>query len=186
MLLARRFTLSLVLLVLPPPALAADRTGEQIYKQQCVRCHGPSGEGTKKYPHALAGDRSVPQLAQLIAKTMPENDPGSLPADDARKVAAFIHAAFYSAEARQRNKPPRIELARLTVRQYRNAVADLVGSFRPAGRWDGPRGLRGEYFKSRRFRNGERVLERLDPEVRFDFGTSSPVPEKTEPNQFSI
>ena len=49
-------------------------------------------------------------------------------------------------------EPARIELSRLTVRQYRNAVADLIGSFRDPTVWDGPKGLHGEYFKSHRFR----------------------------------
>ena len=70
------------------------------------------------------------QLAQLIAKTMPEDDPGTCVGPDAEKVAAYIHEAFYSKTAQARNAPARIELSRLTVRQYRNAVADLVGSFR--------------------------------------------------------
>src|SRR5207244_12673845 len=52
-----------------------------------------------------------------------------------QKVAAYIHDAFYSPLGQARNKPARIELSRLTVRQYQNAVADLVGSFRTPGRW---------------------------------------------------
>src|SRR5713101_628178 len=143
---------------------AEGRTGEQIYRQLCTRCHGAAGEGTKdNYPLSLAGNRSLAQLVRLIAKTMPEDDPGKCVGEDAERVAAYIYESFYSKEAQARNKPPRIELARLTVRQYRNAVADLVGSFRTPGRWDEQRGLRGEYFKARRFRDADRVLERLDP-----------------------
>lgn len=184
---------------------AEGRTGEQIYRQLCAKCHGTAGEGTKEnYPRSLAGNRSVAQLARLIAKTMPEDDPGRCVGEDAAKVAAYIYEAFYSKEAQARNKPPRIELARLTVRQYQNVVADLVGSFRTplalpspaaaegegrvrgAGQWNEQRGLRGEYFKARRFRNGDRVLERLDPAIRFDFGTASPDPEKLDASEFSI
>src|SRR5262249_9134681 len=118
-------------LTVAPLAFAADvRTGEQIYKKQCVACHGASGEGSKEYPHALAGEKQLPQLTKLIAKTMPDNDPGSLSADEATKVAEFVFETYYSREAREKNRPPRIELSRMTVRQYRNAVADLVGSFR--------------------------------------------------------
>ena len=63
------------------------------------------------------------------------------------KVAAYIYETFYSKDAQARNKfrLPRIELSRLTVRQYRNAVTDLIGSFRNPGRWDDERGLKGEY-----------------------------------------
>jgi hypothetical protein len=117
---------------------------------------------------------------------MPKDDPGTCVGEDARKVAAYIYEAFYSKAAQARNKPPRIELSRLTVGQYRNAVADLVGSFRTPARLDEQRGLRGEYFKSRRFQNRDRVLERIDPAVRFDFGESSPDPKKFSNDQFSI
>src|SRR5207244_1548379 len=65
--------------------------------------------------------------------------------------------------------PPRIELARLTVRQYRNAVADLIGSFRTPGRWDEQRGLRGEYFKARRFRDAEVGCLRIIDESGEDY-----------------
>src|SRR5207253_2939088 len=109
--------------------------------------------GTDDYPRPLAGDRSVPQLARLISRTMPKDDPETCTGTDADKVATYIHEAFYSRAAQARNKPPRIELSRLTVRQYRNVVADLLGGFRNPGRWDAQRGLRGEYFNARRFRN---------------------------------
>ena len=78
------------------------------------------------------------ELVPLISKTMPEDDPGTCVGEDADKVAAYIYDAFYSKVAQARAKPPAIELSRLTVRQYRNAVADLIGSFRPAARWEGP------------------------------------------------
>jgi hypothetical protein len=167
-------------------ARAADGpTGEQLYLKQCASCHGTAGEGTKlNYPKSLAGDRSVAQLAALIAKTMPKDQPGSCKGPDAEKVAAFIHDAFYSKEARERNKPPRIELSRLTVRQYRNAVADLVATFRTSARLDDKHGLRGEYFDARGFQNNKRLIDRLDPEVTFDFGTDGPT-DKFNAAQFS-
>ncbi|HXG12987.1 MAG TPA: c-type cytochrome, partial [Gemmataceae bacterium] len=81
-------------------AIAADgRTGEQIYRQMCARCHGANGEGTKKeYPRPLVGNRSVAQLARFIAETMPVDDPGKCVGEDAEKVAAYIYDAFYSKE----------------------------------------------------------------------------------------
>lgn len=178
--------LSLSVLVFAAPARADDATGESIYRQHCARCHGKAGEGAKKYPHPLLGDKSVNELATLIDKTMPEDDPDKLDAEQSRTVAAYIHEAFYSPTAQARNKPARVELSRLTVRQYRNAVADLVGTFRPAAKADDRRGLQGEYFKSRRFRPGDKALDRIDPEVKFDFGTASPEPGKLEAHEFSI
>jgi cytochrome c553 len=173
---------------IPVAALAGEpRDGAQVYRQDCARCHGDSGEGTPEdYPRPLAGDKSVAELTRLIARTMPEDDPGTCTGDDASKVAAYIHEAFYSPAAQVRNAPARVELSRLTVRQYRNAVADLLASFGEPAPRDDRRGLRGEYFKSRRFRPDDRTLERIDPAVQFDFGEASPDAEKMEADQFSI
>ena len=180
--------LGLALLLLAGRAVAAEvRSGEQIYRQQCASCHGASGEGTDDAPQPLMGDRSVDQLASLIARTMPKDAPKGkkCPADDARKVAAYIHEAFYSRAAQERSQPPRIELSRLTVRQYRQSLADLIGAFRAPAPKDAKSGLRGEYYKSRRFRDFDRVLDRVDPMVRFDFGTAAP-DAKLDASQFSI
>src|SRR5207244_9677236 len=118
------------------------RTGAQIYRQQCARCHGKMGEGTdENYPRPLAGERSVAQLVRLISKSMPKDMPQKCVGADAEKVGAYIHEAFYSKAAQARNTRPRIELSRLTVRQYRHTVADLIGSFRSPGQWDQQRGL---------------------------------------------
>lgn len=181
--------LALVAVLLPGVGAAADQTGPQLYATKCAKCHGPQGEGTKNRPERLEGDKSLVQLAALIRKTMPEDDAGSLSAGEAQAVAAYIHGAFYSAVARERNRPARIELARLTVRQYRNAVADLIGSFRgpmppeKSGFSEKPGfcGLRGEYFAGRRLGGrGGRALDRVDPQVNFDFGTDTPLPRKQE------
>ena len=134
----------------------------------------------------LAGDLSIEQLAKVIEKTMPEGEPEKCVGEDAKKVAAYIYEAFYSPIAQARIKPARVELSRLTVRQYQNAVTDLIGSFRPASKWEEPGGLRGEYYKGRRTRGGDRVIDRIDPVVQFDFGEGSPEPEKIEPHEFSI
>lgn len=166
---------------------AEDRTGQQIYQQLCAPCHGAAGEGTDEhYPHPLVGERPVAELAKVIDKTMPEDAPEKCVGADAQKVAAYVYDTFYSPAAQARNKPPRIELARLTVRQYQHTLADLIGSFRPSGTWDQQRGLKAEYFKSRQFRNEQRVVERVDPVVRFDFGEASPVPGQIEPVEFGI
>ena len=128
----------LVIVMIPSMTVASPvRSGEQIYRQQCASCHGAKGEGTDDhYPRALVGERSVSGLAGLIAKTMPEDAPGDCVGKDAEKVAAYIYDSFYSRSAQARNKfePSRIELSRLTVRQYKNAVADLLGSFQAAAR----------------------------------------------------
>ncbi|HVL15877.1 MAG TPA: DUF1592 domain-containing protein, partial [Gemmata sp.] len=174
----------------PAAARADDPTGEQIYKQQCARCHGPAGEGTDKAPAPLVGGKSVAQLATVIDRTMPEDDPDKLDAAGSRKVAEYVYDRFYSPAAQARIKPPRVELTHLTVNQYRNAVADVVAAFRPAAKPDGRQGLRGEYYNARNFRGNARLIDRIDPEVDFDFKKAGPEgsdpKQKFDPHQFSI
>jgi hypothetical protein len=201
----------------PLTAVGADgRAGEQIYRQRCAKCHGTSAEGTEdNYPNRLVGNKSVAQLASFIAKKMPKDSKQKCDAEEAQQVATYIFEAFYSKADQERTKPPRIELARLTVRQYRNAVADLIGSFTnskseiqnskseipltrsplsPRGRGAGGeggastslRGLHAAYFKSFGFRPDNRVFDRVDREIRFDFGETSPDPKKVDPERFSI
>src|SRR5262245_44811031 len=72
-------------------AVAAEptRTGEQVYRQMCARCHGSNGQGTqKKYKQPLVGEKSLPDLVTYIAKSMPEDDPGACTGEDAAQVAA--------------------------------------------------------------------------------------------------
>jgi hypothetical protein len=119
-------------LTVQPVAIADDgRRGEQIYRARCAKCHGAAGEGSdEEYPNHLTGDKSLEQLARFIAKKMPKDSKQKCSQEEAQQVSAYIFDAFYSKAAQDRNKPPRIELARLTVRQYQNAIADLIGSFR--------------------------------------------------------
>jgi Protein of unknown function (DUF1592)/Protein of unknown function (DUF1588)/PA14 domain/Protein of unknown function (DUF1595)/Cytochrome C oxidase, cbb3-type, subunit III/Protein of unknown function (DUF1585) len=166
---------ALTFLLLFPAAAFAAPDGAKLYADKCARCHGKAGEGVKKkYDKPLIGELAVPQLADLVRKTMPEDAPESLSAEESAAVSAFMHESFYSAIARERIKPARVDLTRLTVNQYRNAVADLIGSFRwNVNQWkDGGQGLKGEYYGDRAFRT--RMLERTDPLVTFDFGTEPP------------
>jgi len=176
------------LFALTTTASAEEQSGATIYKELCVRCHGANGEGTKKYEHPLTGDWSVARLAKVIDQTMPEDDPDKLDAAGSKRVAEYIYDAFYSPVAQAKLKPPRIELARLTVNQYRNSIADIIGSFRPTATLDGKQGLRGEYFNARNFRGGSRLIDRIDPKVDFDFKTDGPDGKdgKFDSQQFSI
>jgi mono/diheme cytochrome c family protein len=151
------------------------RTGDQVYQQQCASCHGAKGEGTPIHRPALVGDRSIGELARYIAQYMPPGAPKKLPAADAQKVAEYIHGAFYSPLARERNRPARVGPVASDRAPVPNAVADLVGSFRAAAPAAAAQttetqrqGLRGEYFKTARQRGDQRILERVDPEIRFD------------------
>jgi len=165
----------------------AARTGEAIFKEMCAKCHGEKGEGVAdKHDEPLYGERSIASLAKLIDKTMPEDEEEKLDAEGSAKVAEYIFNAFYSPSARERNHPPRIDLARLTNRQYRESVADLIGSFveqQPPG----PRtGLRAEYFESEGMNKKKRpVLEMEDAVMDFNFGDGPPV-DACSAEQFSI
>jgi mono/diheme cytochrome c family protein len=164
----------------------ATARGAETYRRRCAPCHGARGEGVEdKHPEPLVGERSVAELARYIEKRMPEDAPGTCVGEEARDVALYIHGAFYSPIARARNRPARIDPSRLTVRQHRSAIADLVGSFRaPAARAGAETGLRAAYFNS--FRPDRRsALERLDREVAFDFGRGTPVPEGLGADGFS-
>ncbi len=165
-------------------AAPAAPSGEVLFAKSCAPCHGAKGVGGPGYPKPLAGKLSVADLSKYVAKSMP---PGKgTPAPQAAAIAAYAHAAFYSPLAQARNKPPRVELARLTVKQFKNAVADLMGGMAPAVP-DGPeRGLHGEYYKARDIWKAEdRIVDRTDPEVRFDFGSEGPVPGKFDAHTFS-
>jgi len=122
--------------------------GAKIFQKMCSACHGRNGEGVPdKYDEPLQGNRSVESLTKRIAKTMPDDNVGACVGDDAKHVAQYIFEAFYSPAAQVRIKPAEIDLARLTVEQYQNSVADLLGRFRPG--FDNPivkeRGLKAHY-----------------------------------------
>jgi mono/diheme cytochrome c family protein len=70
--------------------------GQQIYRDQCLACHGSALDGAVGPP--LAGDgflaawsaRSLADLVDKIEKTMPPQQPGSISRGQAIDLAAFI------------------------------------------------------------------------------------------------
>ena len=150
--------------------------GAELFASVCADCHGERGEGAEYvYEHPLHGDLSVDRLADLIARTMPEDDPGSVVGEDAAAVAAFAYDAFYSRVAQLRNAPPRVELARLTQNQYRRTIADLAGALAGEPIVDSRRGLSVEY-RSRSRRRDRMAFKRIDPvvDVRVETGVPEP------------
>ncbi len=166
------------------------RSGQVIYRQECAACHGAAGEGTiDSFPRPLAGDKSLGQLTQYIEKSMPEDDPGSCVGADAKNVAAFVYDSFYSAVARARNKPPRVELARVTVNQYVNLVADLVGNAHVDSSSDAPRGLRAFYTARHRVKDqvhDDPQVKQVDSCINFDFGEKGPLDGKIATEEYQI
>jgi cytochrome c553 len=168
-------------------AAVGTRAGEVIYREDCARCHGRAGEGVAgKADEPLYGQRTVDALTRYIEKNMPEDKVGTCVGPDAQSVAAYIHEAFYSPQARAKNSPPKIDLVRLTNRQYRESLADLIGSFRPVKHAKETGGLEAEYFQSEGMNKKKKsVLKRADRTVNFDFGEGSPT-EGITADQFSI
>lgn len=82
------------------PALAS--SGMTLYSaKRCATCHGPQGQGTSAAP-ALNGSgptpvlanpttNTPPKLAAYIHQYMPLTQPGTLTADEADRLAAYIY-----------------------------------------------------------------------------------------------
>ncbi len=184
---------------------AQAETGASVFQQKCVSCHGGDGQGVADaYEEPLQGDLSLDELASLIERTMPEEEPETCVGGEARHVAEYIFHEFYSAAAREKKQivtAPRIELARLTVPQYQNVIADLIGRFTPAPRSDTRRrgqpqdvttaaasepGLRAEYYQSKGMSKADKLEQvRVDRSIDFRFADQSPVDGITA-DQFSI
>ena len=111
-------------------ALANEEQGLSLFNEHCSSCHGLQGEGSEAYPDPLLGNLSINQLAHYIDKTMPDGDPSQVTGKDANLIAETIHSSFYSVIAQEKNKPQRLDLSRLTVRQMQESLADIIGSFR--------------------------------------------------------
>ncbi|MBX3745718.1 MAG: DUF1592 domain-containing protein [Verrucomicrobiae bacterium] len=184
--------LALLLAFLAPLAAAADplALGRRLYLDRCASCHGSDAQGVPgKYDRPLEGDESLSRLTRIIDRTMPDDDPDACVGEDAAAVALYLFESFYSPEARQRRRSARIELSRLTNRQFLTTVADLAGRFHGDAfppTTSPEAGLRGEYFQGRGFNRDRRVFERLDPNVHLDFGLDSPDPERINPDEFAI
>ncbi|MCW1921847.1 DUF1592 domain-containing protein [Luteolibacter arcticus] len=170
------------------PAQDAAPGGEAIYAEHCASCHGKHGEGNPdEVDEPLHGERSLVSLSRYIDRKMPEDKPELLNAEESQRVAEFIYGAFYSAEARAKNtRSPKAAFARLTNRQFRESVADLLGSFGQATQPGEGRGLKAQYFDSDGMnKKARKALEREDRELAFDFGEGPPA-EGMKADQYSI
>ncbi len=187
-----------------------EHPGAKVYQQMCAECHGKKGEGVaEKYDDPLVGNRSIISLTKYIARTMPEGKEGMCVGDDAANVAAYIFEAFYSPAAQARNNPVRESLTRLTVAQYQNSVADLIGRFR--GGYDRAfgteRGFKARYSGKKPevfgpFLSGEENklekdedkrgakertrYEQIDGRLSFQFGAGSPDAARLRADEFSL
>ncbi|MFO0941374.1 MAG: PA14 domain-containing protein [Pirellulales bacterium] len=160
--------------------------GEAIYRNQCADCHGANGQGVVgTYDRPLVGDLASSQLAEIIEKTMPEGNPKACVGEDAKAVAEYVFQNFYSEAAQNRLRPPKQMFSRLTAEQFRQSISDLYASSDWIPRPEAKRGVNAEYFRSAKHRKEDKVLERADPSINFDFGKESPGA-GIEPKEFSI
>ncbi len=186
----------------------ADDDALKIYANKCARCHGENGQGVADgYEKPLAGRTSLDELVELIVTTMPEEDPEQCAGEEARKVAEFIYEKFY---VPSKASTAGFELTRLTVPQYRNAVADVLATFAPTEAYEEPDprrrptqrppspllenvsaqnsvpGLLAMYYQSEGMSKANNlVIRRVDPRIDFNFGEDSPGP-GISADQFSI
>lgn len=159
--------------------------GDQLFRTRCSGCHGVNGQGGTDFSGPLTGTKSRDQLEKYVRASMPPDGP-KLSATEAKAVSRYVFDAFYSPIAVERNRPARVTVSRLTVRQFRNAVADLIGPYHAAINPSKQEGLRGQYYNGRNFDDKIRVIDRVDPVVKFDFGTNAPAPQGFDAGAFSI
>lgn len=83
------------------PQVSAKK-GKQLYKDHCLKCHGPNGNGIKSInTPAVWGKNSYNDSAGMsrntmatpfIQNAMPKDDPGSLSTREAAAIAKYINA----------------------------------------------------------------------------------------------
>ena len=151
-------------------------------------CHGAAGEGAKEYPDPLAGNLSVAQLSKRIARTMPEDKPGSLSAAEAEAVAAYIHEAFYSVAARERNRPRASSWPGSPSASTATPSPTWSAASAPRRSGSSERGPQGRILQGPPARRPRRPGARADRPARCTSTSARQAPsrDKIEPHEFSI
>ncbi len=183
-----QFTFFLMPHLLVAFAHGAERSieGKDVFMERCAKCHGREGQGVKgKYGDPLEGNLTLAKLTRYIERNMPDDDPGSCTGKEAEAVGRFVYDSFYSRTARAGKHPAKIDLVRLTNKQYLTTVADLLiqfGGTEPAPGME--HGLKAIYHNSRHL-DEKTAFERIDRKVDFDWGAASPDKEHGT-NEFAI
>jgi thiosulfate dehydrogenase len=81
-----------------PPAPASASRGAVLYSQRCAACHGASGAGGPTFPplwgetsfNSGAGMHRLWTMAAFVRSNMPQNAPGTLSAQQAYDVSAYV------------------------------------------------------------------------------------------------
>jgi len=100
----------------PPQPVSAER-GAGLYAQRCAACHGANGAGSAAFPplwgaasfNSGAGMHRLWTMAAFVRYNMPQNAPGTLTAQQAYDVSAYVlsHARPRFEGARPIAFPPR-------------------------------------------------------------------------------
>jgi len=71
--------------------------GQSTYREECLKCHGENLGGGEGSPPIAGGEflgkwngKTVGDLAGVISKTMPSDDPGSLSSRECSDIIAYI------------------------------------------------------------------------------------------------
>lgn len=96
--------------------------GAALYKEMCASCHGGAGEGGLG-PRLNPWTKGLPELVDVIDRTMPKQDPSTCDAECAEDIAAYILS--WPSGCDDGAAPPR-RLRLLTRREYNNTVRDLL------------------------------------------------------------
>ena len=161
--------------------------GKKLYAQHCAECHGTSGEGVEdEFSKPLTGDWPIEKLSRYVDETMPDYDPDEVKGQDAELVSRFIYQSFYQKPERFR-KESRIQLARLTNRQFRQSVTDLFAQFEGQPVLSKPvQGLKGKYYDAEGMNKRKKMhAEQIDPFINFNYGEKAAL-DGMNPKKFSV
>ena len=161
--------------------------GKELYAQYCAECHGQGGEGVEdEFSKPLVGDWPLQKLTDYIGKTMPDYDPDEVKGKDAELVSRFIYQSFYQRPELFR-KESRIQLARLTNRQFRQSVTDLFAQFEGQPVLSKPvQGLKGKYYNAEGMNKRKKMhADQIDPFINFNYGEKAAL-DGMNPKKFSV
>jgi hypothetical protein len=161
--------------------------GKKLYAQHCAECHGTSGEGVEdEFSKPLTGDWPIEKLNRYVDETMPDYDPDEVKGQDAELVSRFIYQSFYQKPELFR-KESKIQLARLTNRQYRQSVTDLFAQFEGQPVLSKPvQGLKGKYYDAEGMNKRKKMhAEQIDPFINFNYGEKAAL-DGMNPKKFSV
>jgi hypothetical protein len=117
---------------------------------------------------------------------MPDYDPDEVKGQDAELVSRFIYQSFYQKPELFR-KESKIQLARLTNRQYRQSVTDLFAQFEGQPVLSKPvQGLKGKYYDAEGMNKRKKMhAEQIDPFINFNYGEKAAL-DGMNPKKFSV